>query len=698
MAALALLWPAMAQASAAPVLVADTISYLSDPDRLVATGNVEFTYQQTRMNARKLEYNRETRKLRVTGPLTIKIDDETLFFTDFAEIDEEFQNGLLVTARLLMDRHLQIASSQITRVGGRYTTMENAIASSCRICSRGETPAWEIKARHIVHDQRDRLLYFKDAQLRLAGVPVLYLNRLALPDPTVKRASGFLIPSFSSSSALGFGVRAPFFLTLGEHADMTLTPFITTKGSRSLEYSNRQRFRSGQLNIEGSITRDSLTENFARTHFFADGKWHLGNRYVVNMEVETTSDKGYLLQYGHSSKDRLESGVDLGKTTDRSHFHTELTGYYSLRDSDPVDRAPSVIGEAYLRRLWNPGFGGKLAMTLQANGFYRRSELDSVGRDLGRTSGTLEWQRDWIGGGGILVTGYGGVATDIYQAEDDIANEFSVSRTTPTVSAAASYPMLKRGGGGIQVIEPKVQAIWSRIGGAKDRFNEDSVLVDFDETNLFSHNRFPGLDRREYGARLNMGGEYLSVRDSGWLARLQAGRILRLRDRMQFSGPSGLSGRNSSTVASAHIQNPHGLSLSGRTVFTDSLTVLKTEGEFGYRSDDVELSTSYIWLEQDISEGQDSDTSEWTFTSKYPISDFWRGKTNWQFDADRNEFANVGGGLVYSNECITVSFSFSRRFTSSRNVKPSSELSLTFGLGGFGSRGRDRPNVRKCNL
>src|SRR5690606_15477514 len=116
----------------------------------------------------------------------------------------------------------------IARIDGRYTRLTQSVASSCEVCAGNPTPVWEIRAREIIHDQQERQLYFDQAQFRFLGVPIFYAPRLRLPDPTLKRASGFLLPSLRTSSTLKTGLKLPYFLKLGDHADVTLTPYVSS--------------------------------------------------------------------------------------------------------------------------------------------------------------------------------------------------------------------------------------------------------------------------------------------------------------------------------------------------------------------------------------------------------------------------------------------------------------------------------------
>ena len=65
--------------------------------------------------------------------------------------------------------------------------------------------------------------------MEIDGWPVFYTPYISAPDPSVKRASGFLPPSFGSSNTVGAHVTIPYFLVLGPDKDLTLAPRFTTK-------------------------------------------------------------------------------------------------------------------------------------------------------------------------------------------------------------------------------------------------------------------------------------------------------------------------------------------------------------------------------------------------------------------------------------------------------------------------------------
>ena len=76
-------------------------------------------------------------------------------------------------------------------------------------------------------NRRDRRGY-SDAEMEMWGIPVMYAPYFWHADPSVKRASGLLIPSIGSSSHIGQFASVPYFWVLDDQSDVTITPMVTT--------------------------------------------------------------------------------------------------------------------------------------------------------------------------------------------------------------------------------------------------------------------------------------------------------------------------------------------------------------------------------------------------------------------------------------------------------------------------------------
>ncbi len=178
----------------------------------------------------------------------------------------------------MFDQQVQLAALQMVRVGGRYTQLYKTAVTSCHVCEDGRPPLWQIRARSVTHDQQERQLYFKGAQLRVLDVPVFYFPALRLPDPSLDRASGFLIPTIRTTSKLNTGIRVPYFFRIGDHRDLTVTPYLSPK-TRTLTLRYRQAFRTGRIELEGAYTRDDLIPGDNRAFSSAPGPstWPTGS-------------------------------------------------------------------------------------------------------------------------------------------------------------------------------------------------------------------------------------------------------------------------------------------------------------------------------------------------------------------------------------------------------------------------------------
>ena len=152
------------------------------------------------MTAARLTYDRVADSLTIEGPITLTDGSGVTVLANQAELKADMSEGILRSARVVMNDQLQLAAAEVMRLGARYTAMNRVVASSCKVCADSPTPLWEIRARRVVHDQTERQIYFDNASLRLGGVPVFYIPRLRMPDPTLKRSTGFLMPSFSSTT------------------------------------------------------------------------------------------------------------------------------------------------------------------------------------------------------------------------------------------------------------------------------------------------------------------------------------------------------------------------------------------------------------------------------------------------------------------------------------------------------------------
>lgn len=690
---------------ALPALLADSI-FINADQTLTAEGAVEVLYKGQRLTASRLIYDQATNRLKLEGPITIDDGKGTVFLADEGELSADFRDGILKSARLVLKDQLQIAAREIDRVEGRYTQLSRVRASTCQVCANNPTPLWEIRARRVVHDQKTRQIYYYNAQFRVAGLPIAYFPRLRMPDPTVDRATGFLLPSVRSSSELGFGLKLPYFVAIGDSRDLTVTPYLTTKGAVSTELRYRQAFSNGAMTLTGAYSRDNLFPGESRGYLFGDGQFSLANDYVAGFRLETVSDDGYLLDYGIEEKDRLASDVYLSRLKRDLAFDARLTHYNSLRAGDDDPALPGLAADVSLERRFTPDLiGGQATLHFGLLGVNRSSTSpadqngDGVidGRDVARLTFGLDWRRQTVLENGMVLGVAAGLNGAFYRVGQDPTYPSSVSRLTPALALDLRWPWVKPASGGhsAQVIEPVVQLVWSDET-ATSAPNEESLLVEFDEGNLFSFSRFPGGDLYESGLRANLGLSWTRKDPDGWMLGVTAGRVLRSEDLGQFSTGSGLSGTRSDWLLAMQIRADNGLGVTNRALFNDSFDFSKNELRLSFGQPRYAIAGNYVWLVADPAEGRPLPTSELALDAALQVTDRWVMTGNGRYDFTANRAARAGVGLQFRSDCAVVDLSLSRRFTSSTSVRPTTEFSLSVNLNGFGSGSDGRQFRKNC--
>ena len=686
-----------------PALLADSI-FINADQTLTAEGAVEVLYKGQRLTASRLTYDQTTNRLKLEGPITIDDGKGTVFLADEGDLSADFHDGILKSARLVLQDQLQIAAREIERVEGRYTQLSRVRASTCQVCPTNPTPLWEIRARRVVHDQETRQLYYDHAQFRVMGLPVAYFPRLRMPDPTVERATGFLLPSIRSSSELGLGIKLPYFIAIGDSRDLTITPYVTTKGAATVALRYRQAFANGSIGFSGAYSRDDIFPGDTRGFLFGEGQLSFSDDYVAGFTLETVSDDSYLLDYGVDEQDRLASDIYVTRIKRDLAFDARLTHYNSLRAGDDNSILPGLVaGISYARRFTPDRIGGQGTLRFDLMGLNRSSTalIDSNGdgvtdgRDVARLTMGLDWRRQAVLGNGMVLGVSGALNGAFYSVGQDPAFPDTISRVTPTLAVDLRWPWVKpgRGGHSTQIIEPVVQLIWSRESGTSVP-NEDSGLVEFDEGNLFSFSRFPGSDIYESGLRANLGLSWTRKDPAGWSLGVTAGRVVRSEDLGQFSTGSRLSGTRSDWLLAMQLRSDNGLSVTNRALFDDSFDFSKNELRLAFGQPRYSVAANYVWLVADPAEGRPTATSELVLDAGVHLTDGWRMTGTGRYDFVANRAARAGVGFEYRSECALVDLSLSRRFTSSTSVRPTTEFSLSVNLNGFGT-GTDGRQFRK---
>ena len=184
------------------LLIAQEIDQLIAEDRYIARGDVVFQQVGTRIVADRGEFDRKTRlgffeNASGTLQLTDKQIDRSLFA--YQEPEAVF------------------VAERIEKTGPQSYRLTNARFSACVQPTR----RWEVTASRLSFTV-DKYAVMRNAVMRVKDVPMLYLPFFYYPIQEDGRATGFLMPSYGSSSFRGFTLSNAFFWAISRSQDATL--------------------------------------------------------------------------------------------------------------------------------------------------------------------------------------------------------------------------------------------------------------------------------------------------------------------------------------------------------------------------------------------------------------------------------------------------------------------------------------------
>jgi LPS-assembly protein len=441
------------------------------------------------------------------------------------------------------------------------------------------------------------------------------------------------------------------------------------------------------LTLRGALGRDSIRPEDWRGYLMADGVFDLGRDVVLDLRVESVTDKAYLFDYDFSDRDRLASSLGLTRVGEDSLLAGRVTYFETLREDETNASLPPFVGYLSWERRRQPSFGGNLTFSSDLEGFVRPDTApNEEGRDMTRAGIAADWRAATILGPGLLAESALRLSVDAYAIADDPDADPDVLRLVPQGAVTLRWPLLDTGtDAGHILLEPIASLGWAEtLGGSVP--NEDSRLVEFDEGNLLALTRFPGADAVEEGLRAAFGLHWTRLAPGGSETALTFGRVFHMQD-PGFTTGSGLAGLSSDWLIAGHLGLPGGFRLDGRTLIDDAFDFGRTEGRLDWSNPRLSIGAAYVFLPADVDENRPLAASEWTLDALYRIDDRWEIRADARYDVALGEPARAGFGIGWRNECVTVDLSIARRYTSSTFVEPSTSFGLAMNLNGF-STGR----------
>jgi LPS-assembly protein len=701
------------------LLEADNLIFNRDTDTITAAGNVQIEYGGNHLVAERVTYNRTTRRVLASGHVEVVDQKKNHIFADEMDVTDDFRDGFVNALRVETPDKTYMGADSAERAGGAVTIFNRGVYTACAPCEDkpNRPPVWRIKARTIVWNGQSKTLRFNHSRFEFFGLPIAYFPHLEIPDPTVKRKTGLLMPGFSFNEELGFGYTQPFYIALTPTYDITLKPTYYARQGFIGEAEFRQRFNNGSYTITvagvdqtdplafkaGTVDRgpSSADLNHWRGMVGTKGKFKINPRWTFGWNILAQTDKDFSRIYSVEDFTNYvqRNEVYLTGLNDRNYFDARVMKFkvqeqaFSSNPGSFDGKQPWVLPSIDYSYIPQESIaGGELEFDANVQSLYRY-RLDSspgipavngIDGSDGRFTAQVKWRRQFITDLGIVITPSLGLRGDAIYANyapntfDAISNMASILGTgtdfrsqyyryMATAGLEVAWPIMFATAGSSHVIEPVAQ-IFARpneqfIGGLGIP-NEDAQSMVFDATNLFDEDKFSGYDRVEGGTRANVGLRYSGSFDSGWSANGIFGQSYQLAGRNSFAAPdlvnagafSGLDTARSDYVGLLGFATPHGLSFSTAGRFDkDTFEARRVEARAGYTGDDFSLAARYAFIQDEPLDAFVKDRQQLTLSASARIAQYWHLFGSSTYDLEFNEITADAFGISYLDDCFGYS-------------------------------------------
>ncbi|WP_439543944.1 LPS-assembly protein LptD [Hyphomicrobium sp.] len=704
-------------------LQGDELVYDTKGNRVIARGNVEIYYNKNVLTADEVIYDQSANTLTASGNVELKEANGNVIRADRYTLTDDFRDGFVQSLSVVTRDDSRITAERGERREGNVTEFSEATFTACK--SDGNVPPlWCIGAKRIIHDQAAATISYQDAEFKLYGMTVFYMPYFEHADPSVKRKSGFLAPTYGNSDDLGIFVELPYYYALSPNYDFTFRPRYMTEQGVLWQGDWRQKLANGEyyinlagidqdftdLPISAGVDPDSRRNlDGWRGSVETRGRFSLSSWWSYGWDVTVESDDSFRRFYKLDSvllTDRVNDLWLVG-IGDRSYFSAKAYQFGGLLVNDTAESESlvhPVIDHNYVFK--DPIAGGELtwrsnALSLSRSDFRLTPGADLVSQDMNRVITEVKWRRRFTDAIGITYTPFGELRGDIYQInyEDSLFGNIdeTFTRGLATGGATVSYPWIANAGSTSHVIEPIGQLVAHNSSVRQDDLpDEDAKSLIFDDTNLFETSKFSGYDRLETGVRANVGVQYTFQGPVGY-ARVLAGQSFHLsgdnaynENSDEFNPRSGLETDKSDYVL--------GIYLAPTDVFRVIAQSRFDEDDMTLRREDLTASFNYgpLMASATYTYGDVFNTDTLRYDAQQDIlgfaalrlTDRWTVSGSIRYDLDAANVLTDSIRLAYLDECFMLSATYSETYISDpdRFIEPDRTVMLRFelkNLGGF---------------
>ena len=566
------------------------------------------------------------------------------------------------------------------RYENNLTEISNGIFTACK--KTDNCPPWELSADKIKHDSDKKIISYKNVWLKIYDVPIVYFPKFFHPDPTVKRQSGFLMPTFKNTPNNNTYFSVPYFKVLAENKDLTFTPRFYAKDQFLLQNEYREEEKNSNTILDTSILFNS--SNNINGHLFYNLDKNLNIRNFKNSNLkfnfEQVSDDTYLKANKLNSPivknyDLIETSLNLDMISDDTNIDSELTVYQKLNETDSNNKYEYILPKIELTKTIENKTKLNGNFEFETNNYIHNYQTNIYDRV---NTNNLIFKSNPT----ITKSGYYNNYEFIIKNSNTNSQNSKLNKEGEDLYLSglfqfnSSYPLIKKNDSNRSLLKPKLTLKFSP-GHTKDLSDKEYKL---DADNIFDLDRISSKETLESGMSIAYGIDYSFSEEkiNKEIFSLKLANNLRLNENNDLERNNQL-GSNVSNFFGEISYSPLSF-LNTKYNFSTKNNL----SDINYQNFIAEIKFNKFINTFDYLRQEGDKNSYYLNETKFNIND----KNNLSFSTRENlktdltEYYNLI--YQYKNDCLAASLEYQKEYYSDRDIKPKESIFFKLTIIPFG--------------
>ena len=687
---------------------ADKIIYNKANQLLKTSGNSKFSDSKNRtLTADNFEYNLEKKIISAENKVKFLDDYKNIYYFSKLNADDKFNEIIGYNLNSDLNKEKFQSNDKFNkfiepRLSGKEVSIKDNITiikdgkfTSCKSTNEKEgCPYWSLNANLVIHDKEDKKITYKNATLDVNNIPILYTPYFSHPDPSVKREAGFLAPSFASlSSDIGTTIKIPYFYPISQSADFTINPIYYFRQNPLLLGEYREKFKNGDLSIEGGFTEGYKEITTSKT----DGsRHHLYGNLNLNFTDKVLDQSEFNLKFQRVNNptylrvNKINSTVDGFKKNLVKEDDTKLineiyvnsfgkdeslnfktAAYQNISTSKSSDQYEYLLPEIIYSKY----------NFLDKNNLNFNSNIQSLDSNTNQNKTTFVNNLDYstvesyntnLGIGYKFLTKINNIN---YYSDYRIPNENLNIQLNPVIGLDTSLPFAKLSRESEQYLIPRVLTRYSPGKMTNAKSNETSLDID----NLFSMNRMNSDELIEKDLSFNIGldwiwKEKITNKSNPAEAGISIGQVIKLNEDPDMPTKSSLQNKNSDLVTKVNYLSPGNFDVTLKNTLDNDFNHIYYN-DLNIKTFLKQGEINFNFYEKNNHIGNER-------YAKANLTSYLTDNTKLTISTDRNLKTDLTNshklGIENENECIRYGFYLQKNYSSDKDLKPAT--SVFFGV------------------